>query len=56
MSCLGSYGRALHNSPHLLKCVDFFGKVKDRAGDMEKILKDKDKHGMLGNLFLFFFM
>lgn len=24
---------------------DFLGKVKDKAGDMEKRLKDKDKHG-----------
>jgi hypothetical protein len=28
-----------------LGILDFFGKVKDRAGDMERILKDKDKHG-----------
>lgn len=24
---------------------DFIGKVKNKAGDVEKILKDKDKHG-----------
>ena len=24
---------------------DFLGKVKDKAGDMERLLKDKDKHG-----------
>ncbi|XP_055913276.1 WD repeat-containing protein 7 [Eupeodes corollae] len=29
------------------KISDFFGKVKNKAGDMEKILKDKDKHGFL---------
>jgi len=27
------------------KIADFFGKVKDKAGDMERILKDKDRHG-----------
>ena len=27
-------------------CVlEFFGKVKDKAGEMEKKMKDKDKHG-----------
>lgn len=26
--------------------LDFLGKVKDKAGDMEKRLKDKDKHGI----------
>lgn len=26
---------------------DFFGRVKNKAGDMEKILKEKDKHGLL---------
>ncbi|CAB0012718.1 unnamed protein product [Nesidiocoris tenuis] len=25
--------------------IDFFGKVKNKAGDMERILKEKDKHG-----------
>lgn len=25
---------------------EFFGKVKNKAGDMEKILKEKDKHGL----------
>uniref|UniRef100_A0A1B0FNG5 WD repeat-containing protein 7 n=1 Tax=Glossina morsitans morsitans TaxID=37546 RepID=A0A1B0FNG5_GLOMM len=29
------------------KISDFFGKVKNKAGDMEKILKDKDKHGLV---------
>lgn len=29
------------------KISDFFGKVKNKAGDMEKILKDKDKHGFV---------
>lgn len=27
--------------------VEFFGKVKNKAGDMEKILKEKDKHGLI---------
>ncbi len=27
--------------------LDFLGKVRDKAGDMEKRLKDKDKHGIL---------
>lgn len=26
---------------------EFFGKVKNKAGDMEKILKEKDKHGLI---------
>lgn len=25
--------------------VDFFGRVKDKAGDVERILKEKDRHG-----------
>lgn len=25
---------------------DFFVKVKDKASDVERILKEKDKHGM----------
>ncbi|XP_037931980.1 WD repeat-containing protein 7-like, partial [Teleopsis dalmanni] len=29
------------------KISDFFGIVKNKAGDMEKILKDKDKHGIV---------
>lgn len=29
----------------MLLWIDFFGKVKDKAGDMERILKEKDKHG-----------
>ncbi|XP_058988075.1 WD repeat-containing protein 7-like [Musca domestica] len=29
------------------KISDFFGKVKNKAGDMEKMLKDKDKHGLV---------
>lgn len=28
------------------KSKDFFGRVKNKAGDMEKILKEKDKHGL----------
>ncbi|XP_016841800.1 WD repeat-containing protein 7 isoform X9 [Nasonia vitripennis] len=27
------------------KIADFFGRVKDKAGDMERILKEKDRHG-----------
>lgn len=25
--------------------AEFLGKVKDKAGEMEKKMKDKDKHG-----------
>ncbi|XP_059484205.1 WD repeat-containing protein 7 isoform X1 [Neocloeon triangulifer] len=32
------------------KIVDFFGRVKDKAGDMERILKEKDKHGILAKV------
>ncbi|XP_054284086.1 WD repeat-containing protein 7 isoform X2 [Macrosteles quadrilineatus] len=32
------------------KIADFFGKVKDKAGDMERMLKEKDKHGVLAKL------
>lgn len=28
---------------------EFFGKVKNKAGDMEKILKEKDKHGLINS-------
>lgn len=28
-----------------MRCTEFFGRVKDKAGDMERILKEKDKHG-----------
>lgn len=34
----------------LLFLTDFFGKVKDKATDMEKVLKDKDKHGLLSKV------
>lgn len=27
--------------------VDFFGRVKDKAGDVERILKEKDRHGIV---------
>ncbi|XP_046416203.1 WD repeat-containing protein 7 isoform X9 [Neodiprion pinetum] len=27
------------------KIADFFGRVKDKAGDVERILKEKDRHG-----------
>lgn len=29
----------------LLEGTEFFGKVKDKAGEMEKKMKEKDKHG-----------
>ncbi|XP_017768503.1 PREDICTED: WD repeat-containing protein 7 isoform X2 [Nicrophorus vespilloides] len=29
------------------KIVDFFGKVKDKAENMERMIKEKDKHGIL---------
>ncbi|XP_046440938.1 WD repeat-containing protein 7-like isoform X2 [Daphnia pulex] len=32
------------------KIADFLGKVKDKAGDMERRLKDKDKHGILAKV------
>nr|XP_018905616.1 PREDICTED: WD repeat-containing protein 7 isoform X1 [Bemisia tabaci] len=32
------------------KIADFFGKVKDKAENMEKILKEKDKHGILAKM------
>ncbi|KAG7176577.1 WD repeat-containing protein 7-like [Homarus americanus] len=30
------------------KIAEFFGKVKDKAGEMEKKMKEKDKHDILG--------
>lgn len=27
--------------------TDFFGRVKDKAGDVERILKEKDRHGIV---------
>lgn len=30
--------------------VDFFGRVKDKAGDVERILKEKDRHGIVLNI------
>ncbi|KAF2368717.1 WD40-repeat-containing domain, partial [Trinorchestia longiramus] len=30
------------------KIAEFFGKVKDKAGEMEKKMKDKDKHDLIG--------
>nr|CAD7423900.1 unnamed protein product [Timema monikensis] len=30
--------------------ADFFGRVKDKAGDMERILKEKDRHGILAKM------
>lgn len=35
----------LDQSKHCAKKKDFLGKVKNKAGDVEKILKEKDKHG-----------
>ncbi|XP_063230769.1 WD repeat-containing protein 7 isoform X3 [Bacillus rossius redtenbacheri] len=32
------------------KIADFFGRVKDKAGDMERILKEKDRHGILAKM------
>ncbi|XP_071441616.1 WD repeat-containing protein 7 isoform X4 [Hetaerina americana] len=32
------------------KIADFFGRVKDKAGDMERILKEKDRHGLLAKM------
>ncbi|XP_045532063.1 WD repeat-containing protein 7-like isoform X2 [Pieris brassicae] len=32
------------------KISDFFGRVKDKAGDMERLLKEKDKHGILAKM------
>ncbi|XP_061726374.1 WD repeat-containing protein 7 isoform X4 [Cydia pomonella] len=38
-------------SPDATKRIsDFFGRVKDKAGDMERILKEKDKHGILAKM------
>lgn len=35
---------------------DFFGKVKDKAENMERIIKEKDKHGKFSlNFFPHFF-
>ncbi|GLH07771.1 uncharacterized protein GBIM_13199 [Gryllus bimaculatus] len=30
--------------------IDFFGRVKDKAGDVERILKEKDRHGILAKM------
>ncbi|XP_064096982.1 WD repeat-containing protein 7-like isoform X3 [Macrobrachium nipponense] len=32
------------------KIAEFFGKVKDKAGEMEKKMKEKDKHGLLSRV------
>ncbi|XP_066255390.1 WD repeat-containing protein 7 isoform X2 [Euwallacea similis] len=32
------------------KIVDFFGKVKDKAENVERIIKEKDKHGILAKM------
>ncbi|XP_045461740.1 WD repeat-containing protein 7 isoform X6 [Harmonia axyridis] len=32
------------------KIADFFGKVKDKAENMERIIKEKDKHGILAKM------
>ncbi|KAL0859247.1 hypothetical protein ABMA27_011058 [Loxostege sticticalis] len=38
-------------SPDATKRIsDFFGRVKDKAGDMERLLKEKDKHGILAKM------
>lgn len=37
----------------MLRSKEFFGKVKNKAGDVEKILKEKDKHGLMKLLRVF---
>ncbi|XP_034938859.1 WD repeat-containing protein 7 isoform X3 [Chelonus insularis] len=32
------------------KIADFFGRVKDKAGDVERMLKEKDRHGILAKM------
>ncbi|XP_044011443.1 WD repeat-containing protein 7 isoform X4 [Aphidius gifuensis] len=32
------------------KIADFFGRVKDKAGDVERILKEKDRHGIIAKM------
>ncbi|XP_014253384.1 WD repeat-containing protein 7 isoform X2 [Cimex lectularius] len=32
------------------KIADFFGKMKNKAGDMERMLKEKDKHGIIAKM------
>ncbi|XP_021936381.1 WD repeat-containing protein 7 isoform X5 [Zootermopsis nevadensis] len=32
------------------KIADFFGRVKDKAGDLERTLKEKDRHGILAKM------
>ncbi|XP_052130917.1 WD repeat-containing protein 7 isoform X1 [Frankliniella occidentalis] len=32
------------------KIADFFGRVKDKAGDLERSLKEKDRHDLLGRV------
>uniref|UniRef100_A0ABD2VT45 WD repeat-containing protein 7 n=1 Tax=Trichogramma kaykai TaxID=54128 RepID=A0ABD2VT45_9HYME len=32
------------------KLADFFGRVKDKAGDLEKQLKEKDRHGIIAKM------
>ncbi|XP_052868793.1 WD repeat-containing protein 7 [Anopheles cruzii] len=43
-------GTDSHSSDAGKKISDFFGRVKNKAGDMEKILKEKDKHGILAKM------
>ncbi|XP_049287940.1 WD repeat-containing protein 7 isoform X2 [Anopheles funestus] len=43
-------GTDSHASDAGKKISDFFGRVKNKAGDMEKILKEKDKHGILAKM------
>ncbi|KAJ2939340.1 hypothetical protein O0L34_g13438 [Tuta absoluta] len=39
------------SSPDTTKRIsDFFGRVKDKAGEMERVLKEKDKHGILAKM------
>ncbi|XP_014203336.1 WD repeat-containing protein 7 isoform X3 [Copidosoma floridanum] len=32
------------------KIADFFGRVKDKASDMERVLKEKDRHGIIAKM------
>ncbi|XP_055600330.1 WD repeat-containing protein 7 isoform X2 [Uranotaenia lowii] len=43
-------GAEAHPSEAGKKISEFFGRVKNKAGDMEKILKEKDKHGILAKM------
>lgn len=38
------------NIIHEYVCSDFLGRVKAKTSDVEKILKEKDKHGILAKV------